>query len=284
MMPRPTSSSSARGAATGRDASSTSPDTRRGASAGSAAVAPGLTGEAGEAGARSAIRRSKSRVTLLILPGDASSRRPGGRRAEMKEREGNAGGAGGGAGEAGQAAHQEPGAERLASRTVFAGRRIEVRVDRLRLPGGAEHDFEMIHHPGAAAIVPLFASGEVLMLRQYRYATGGWLLEVPAGTLEPGESPEHCAARELQEETGYRAGALQPLGWIWTTPGFTDERIWLFLATDLAGGRQALERDELLTLERLPLARAAAMAAGGEIVDGKSVAALLRAAGRPVNS
>jgi ADP-ribose pyrophosphatase len=201
----------------------------------------------------------------------------------MKERDGDAGGAGGGAGEAGQAAHQEPGAERLASRTVFAGRRIEVRVDRLRLPGGAEHDFEMIHHPGAAAIVPLFASGEVLMLRQYRYATGGWLLEVPAGTLEPGESPEHCAARELQEETGYRAGALQPLGWIWTTPGFTDERIWLFLATDLTGGRQALERDELLTLERLPLARAAAMAAGGEIVDGKSVAALLRAAGRSWN-
>lgn len=209
----------------------------------------------------------------------------------MNEREGDAGeagdtGAAGAAGEAGDGGRvgrqggQEGGAaERLASRTVFAGRRIEVRVDRLRLPGGAEHDFEMIHHPGAAAIVPLFASGEVLMLRQYRYATGGWLLEVPAGTLEPGESPEHCAARELQEETGYRAGALQPLGWIWTAPGFTDERIWLFLATGLAGGRQALERDELLTLERLPLTRAAAMAAGGEIVDAKSVAALLRAAG-----
>jgi len=209
----------------------------------------------------------------------------------MNERDGDAGGAGsaGDAGDGGQVGRQgrqgghEGGAERLASRTVFAGRRIAVRVDRLRLPGGAEHDFEMIHHPGAAAIVPLLASGEVLMLRQYRYATGGWLLEVPAGTLEPGESPEHCAARELEEETGYRAGALRPLGWIWTTPGFTDEKIWLFLATGLAGGRQALERDELLTLERLPLARAAAMAAGGEIVDAKSVAALLRAAGRPVD-
>jgi len=192
---------------------------------------------------------------------------------------GHAGDAGGG-GRTGRQGRQEEGAERLASRTVFSGRRIEVRVDRLRLPGGAEHDFEMIHHRGAAAIVPLLASREVLMLRQYRYATGGWLLEVPAGTLEPGESPEGCAARELEEETGYRAGALQPLGWIWTTPGFTDERIWLFLATDLAGGRQALERDELLTLERLPLARAAAMATGGEIVDAKSVAALVRAAGR----
>jgi ADP-ribose pyrophosphatase len=163
---------------------------------------------------------------------------------------------------------------------VFAGRRIEMRIDRVRLPGGVEHDFEMIHHPGAAAVVPLLASGEVLMVRQYRWATGGWLLEVPAGTLDGGESPEQCAIRELEEETGYRPGQLQPLGWIWTTPGFTDERIWLYLATGLAAGRQALERDELLTIERLPLARAAAMAASGDIVDGKSVAALLRAAGR----
>ncbi|HEV3459027.1 MAG TPA: NUDIX hydrolase [Thermoanaerobaculia bacterium] len=178
----------------------------------------------------------------------------------------------------GGTAEQRPGAERLASRTVFSGRRVQVRVDRIRLPNGAEHDFEMIHHPGAAAIVPLLESGEVVLLRQYRYATGGWLLEVPAGTLNEGESPEQCAARELQEETGYRAGALQPLGWIWTTPGFTDERIWLYLASGLAGGRQQLEGDEVLTLERLPLARAAAMASGGEIVDAKSVAALLRAA------
>ncbi|HYL05474.1 MAG TPA: NUDIX hydrolase [Thermoanaerobaculia bacterium] len=173
-----------------------------------------------------------------------------------------------------------PGAELLASRTVFSGRRIQVRVDHIRLPNGADHDFEMIHHPGAAAIVPLLGSGEVVLLRQYRYATGGWLLEVPAGTLNAGESPEQCATRELQEETGYQAGELLPLGWIWTTPGFTDERIWLYLATGLAGGRQALDGDEVLTLERLPLARAAAMAAGGEIVDAKSVAALLRAAGR----
>jgi ADP-ribose pyrophosphatase len=174
-----------------------------------------------------------------------------------------------------------PAAERLASRLAFAGRRIEMRVDRVRLPNGRELDFEMIHHPGAAAVVPLLPSGEVLMVRQYRYATGGWLLEIPAGTLAAGETPEVCAARELEEETGYRAGSLAPLGWIWTTPGFTDERIWLYLATALTAGTQALEHDELLTLERLPLAAAVAMAASGEIVDGKSVAGLLRAAGRP---
>ncbi|HLX08228.1 MAG TPA: NUDIX hydrolase [Thermoanaerobaculia bacterium] len=185
----------------------------------------------------------------------------------MAERDGGTGAAG-----------KQAGAERLTSKSVFAGRRIEVRVDRVRLPNGSELDFEMIHHPGAAAIVPLLGSGEVLMLRQYRYATGGWLLEVPAGTRDGDEPPELCAARELREETGYRAATLQPLGWIWTTPGFTDERIWLYLATDLVGGDQALESDEVLTLERLPLDRAVAMAAGGEIVDAKSVAALLRAA------
>jgi len=174
----------------------------------------------------------------------------------------------------------EGAAERLSSRTVFAGRRIQVRVDRLRLPGGRQHDFEMIHHPGAAAVVPLLATGEVLLLRQYRYATGGWLLEIPAGTLSPGETPEECAARELQEETGFQAAALQPLGWIWTTPGFTDERIWLYLATGLSAGRQALDDDEMLTLARMPLVQAVTMAAGGEIVDGKSVAALLRASSR----
>ncbi len=164
------------------------------------------------------------------------------------------------------------------SREVFSGRRIQVRVDRVQLPNGQETELEMIRHPGAAAMVPLLASGEVLLVRQYRYATGGWLLEVPAGTRNAGEAPEACAARELVEETGYRAGELLPLGWIWTTPGFTDEKIWLYLATSLTAARQALDDDELLTLVRLPLARAVAMAAGGDIVDGKSVAALLRAA------
>lgn len=119
------------------------------------------------------------------------------------------------------------------SRVGFAGRRIQVAIDRLRMPDGSEQELERIHHPGAAAIVPLLPTGDVLLVRQYRHATGGWLLEVPAGTLDAGEAPEVCAARELEEETGFVAGALQPLGWIWTTPGFTGERIWLYLATDL---------------------------------------------------
>jgi ADP-ribose pyrophosphatase len=166
----------------------------------------------------------------------------------------------------------------LESRVVFAGRRIQLRQERVLLPNQRQTELELIRHPGAAAILPLLESGEVILVRQYRYATGGWLLEVPAGTLEPGEDPAACAARELVEETGYQAATLQPLGWIWTTPGFTDERIWLYLATGISAGRQALEDDELLTLVRLPLAQAVAMAESGEIVDGKSVATLGRAA------
>jgi ADP-ribose pyrophosphatase len=173
---------------------------------------------------------------------------------------------------------QQRGAERLSRRLVFEGRRIRVEVERVRLPDGGEMELEIIHHPGAAAVVPLLDSGEVLLLRQYRHATGGWLMEIPAGTRIPGEAPEVCAARELEEETGWRAASLRPLGLIWTTPGFTDERIWLYLATGLTTGRQSLDRDELLTVHRMPLAEAVAMAASGEIVDGKSVAGLLRAA------
>lgn len=168
------------------------------------------------------------------------------------------------------------GAERLASRKAFQGRHVEVDVDRVRLPNGHVAELELIHHPGAAAIVAV-DSGELLLVRQYRYATGGWLLEVPAGTLAPGESPAACAARELIEETGYGAQRWQPLGWVWSSPGFTDEKIWLFLASELAPARQRLEQDEVLSLARLPVSEAIEKAARGEIHDGKSLAALLLA-------
>jgi ADP-ribose pyrophosphatase len=167
--------------------------------------------------------------------------------------------------------------ERLGSREVFRGKTVRLDVDRVRLPNGKEMDFEMIHHVGAAAVVPVLPSGDVLLIRQYRYATGGYLLEVPAGKLDPGESPETCARREVEEETGYRPGELTPLGWIWTTPGFADEKIWLYLATGLTETKQALQEDEVLTLEKLPLTEAVEKAASGEIHDSKTVCALLRA-------
>ena len=107
---------------------------------------------------------------------------------------------------------------------------------------------------------------------------GGWLLEVPAGKLDPGEAPDTCAARETEEEVGYRVGRLDSLGWIWTTPGFTDEKIWLYLARDLVPGSQNLDEDEVLTVETMPLVEAVSKVHQGEICDGKSVCALLRAA------
>jgi ADP-ribose pyrophosphatase len=172
----------------------------------------------------------------------------------------------------------EGSAELLGRREIYRGDTFDVDVDHVRLPNGREAEMEMIRHRGAAAIVPVLEDGTVLLVRQYRYATGGWLLEIPAGKLDGGESPETCAARETQEEIGYRPGHLEPLGWIWTTPGFTDEKIWLFLATGLEETEQGLESDEILSIERLPLAAAVEKALAGEIHDSKSVTALLRAA------
>jgi ADP-ribose pyrophosphatase len=169
-------------------------------------------------------------------------------------------------------------ARRRESRQVFDGRLLDVAVDRVELPNGEVCDVEVIRHPGAAAVVPLDDDDNVLMVRQYRYASGGWLLEVPAGKLDGDEPPEVCAAREVEEETGYRVGELHPLGWIWTTPGFSDEKIWLFVARGLERSDQSLERDEVLTVERRPLSEMVEAARRGEIHDAKTICALLRAA------
>jgi ADP-ribose pyrophosphatase len=169
---------------------------------------------------------------------------------------------------------------RIGSRRVFDGRLLRVCVDQVRLPDGGETEREVVHHPGAAAILPLEGAGAestVVLLRQYRYAAGELLWEVPAGTLEPGETPEACAHRELREETGYRAGSMRHLGTIWTSPGFCDERVALFLATDLVEGEQELEAGEDLELHRMTLSRAVAEVAAGTIVDAKTVASLLLA-------
>ncbi len=169
-------------------------------------------------------------------------------------------------------------AKTLARYTAFDGRVLKLSVDRVEMPNGKVTELEVIRHPGAAAMVPLADDGTVLLVRQYRYATGDWLLEVPAGKLDPGESPELCAGRELEEEIGYRAREAVPLGWIWTSPGFTDEKIHLFLMRDLEPSRQSLQADEVLSVERLPLREAVEMARDGRICDGKSICALLRAA------
>jgi ADP-ribose pyrophosphatase len=165
-------------------------------------------------------------------------------------------------------------------REVYAGRVVDLGIERVTLPGGVEVDLEIIRHKGASAVVALDDAGCVVLIRQFRHAAGGYIWELPAGVLDhPGESPEACAARELREETGLRAGRLAPLGAILTTPGFTDERIHLFVAHDLGQADVERDRDEVIAeVARVPLGEALAMVRRGEIVDGKTICGLHLAA------
>jgi len=179
-------------------------------------------------------------------------------------------------------------AQRLASRKAWSGRLLQVDIDRIRTPNGTELDLEMIRHPGAAAVVPLLsgtdaADPSVLLIRQYRYAADGMVWEIPAGVLEPGEAPEACARRELREETGAEAAQFDHLTTIFTTPGFTDEEIHLFLATGIRAGPPNPNADELIETRALPLSRALGMVRDGEIRDGKTIVGLLYVAGFRLN-
>jgi ADP-ribose pyrophosphatase len=167
--------------------------------------------------------------------------------------------------------------EVLSRRSVHEGRKIKLYLEKVRLPNGAQTELEVVEHPGASAVLPFAGNDEILMIRQHRHCAGGMLMEVPAGTLDEGEAPEDCARREIEEETGFRAGRLESLGWIWTTPGFTNEKIHLFAAFDLTPGKTARDHDEVITLERMSFAEALERAAGGDITDAKTIATLFRA-------
>ncbi len=166
-----------------------------------------------------------------------------------------------------------PGAKR-----VKRGFRVEAVTERVELPNGTLLDLDIVHHPGAAAVVPFASDRDVLLIRQYRHAAGGMLLEVPAGKLDDGEPPEACAARELAEEAGQRPGRLVRTGSIWTTPGFCDERIHLFAAFDLSPVPRSPDDDELIEVVRLPLHDALRLVWSGELSDAKSALALVYAA------
>jgi ADP-ribose pyrophosphatase len=158
--------------------------------------------------------------------------------------------------------------------------RIEVSRERVTLPNGRVAQLDIVHHPGAAAVVPFVSADDVLLIRQFRHAAGGTILEVPAGKLDPGDTPESCAARELEEEAGRRAGRLEKLGWIFTTPGFTDEVIHLFAAFELELVPTRHEDDEVIEVVRLPFAEALELVWRGELPDAKSAMALVHAARR----
>jgi len=161
---------------------------------------------------------------------------------------------------------------------IYKGRIVDFRLEEVTLPNGLTVTLEMIRHPGAAAIVAVDGDGCVALVYQFRHAAGGFLWEIPAGTLEPDEPPATCAARELREEAGLVAQELTLLGSILTTPGFCDERVHLFLARQLTAAAQQLDHDEVLTVSKVPLTRALAMIRSGEIQDAKTIAGLHYAA------
>jgi ADP-ribose pyrophosphatase len=173
--------------------------------------------------------------------------------------------------------------EPLERTPIYDGRIVRLSVDRVRFPDGREGELEMIRHDGASAVVPFLdppgdPDPRILLVHQYRYAAGGRLYEIPAGIPDgPDESWEEVARRELEEETGYRAGELRYLSRIYTTPGFTDEVIHLFAGTSLEPGRSAPDFDEYLEVVKMPLSRVLELIRTGEIVDAKSLAAILYA-------
>lgn len=158
---------------------------------------------------------------------------------------------------------------------IYEGHKINLHREDIVLPGGTPYRLDVFHHPGASAIVPLDDDGNVTLLHQYRWAAGGFIWEVPAGTLDAGEAPDVCARRELQEETGQLAERWTKLGHIFTVPSFCTETIHLYLAEGLSQVDTAHEEDEVIDeIRPVPLADALSMIDEGQIIDAKSIAAL----------
>jgi len=157
---------------------------------------------------------------------------------------------------------------------IYQGKIIDLSVETVTLPNGAIAELEIITHPGASAVVPLKDDQTVVMIRQYRHAVGGYIYEIPAGKLHPGEDPRDCAVREVEEEIGYKVGTLEPLLSFFTTPGFTDEIIHIFVGKDLTPGTQDLGEDEVLEIIEMPLAKTIDLIKDGTIKDGKTIIGL----------
>src|SRR5882724_12709101 len=169
--------------------------------------------------------------------------------------------------------------EFIDSKKVFEGRVFDVTVDTVR-ENGETYVREVVHHKGSAVIVPAFDDGTIGLVRQYRHPAVKYLLELPAGSLNDKERPEEGAARELEEELGLVAGKIEKLAEFFVSPGFCEEKMWLYLATDLTVTAQRLEDDEILEIVRLPIDRALQMITDGEIEDAKTIIGLMLAAPR----
>ena len=165
------------------------------------------------------------------------------------------------------------------SQKVFDGRVVKVTVDTVS-EGDLTYQREVVHHPGSAVIVPVHDDGTVSLVRQYRHPTVRYLLEVPAGTLSDGERPEAGAARELEEELGLVAEHLEKLAEFFVSPGFLEEKMWVYLATGLSQGKAQPDEDEVLDIVRLPMEDAIEMISSGEIQDAKTIIGLILSAPR----
>ena len=177
---------------------------------------------------------------------------------------------------------EKPG--KLSSRREYTGRVINLDIDQVRFPNGKIGELEIIRHSGASAVIPFLGDPgsddpAILLIRQYRYATDGFIYEIPAGRLEAGEPPEECAVRELREETGCTAEKIEHLYTFYTTPGFTDEKIHLFVATGLVRGNSELEADEFVELVPTQMSAALKMIKDGAINDAKTALSILYVAG-----
>ena len=168
----------------------------------------------------------------------------------------------------------------IESEKIFEGAVFSIERDRLKEENGFEFVREVVRHPGGAGCLPLLADGRVVLVKQYRHPAGCDLLEIPAGKIEPGEQPIESAARELEQEIGFRAGRIEPLADFYSTPGFCEERLYVYLATELTAVEQSLDHDEFVEVVYLPLADAVAMVGRNELEDSKTIIALLLAAQR----
>ena len=168
--------------------------------------------------------------------------------------------------------------ELIESQNIFTGAVFSVERDRLREENGSEIVREVVRHAGGAGCLPLFDDGRVALVKQYRHPVRRELLEIPAGKIEAGEMPVKCAAREVEQEIGFRVGRIEPLANFYSTPGFCEEQLYVYLATELEQVEQNLDHDEFIEIVYLPLNEAVAMAERGEIEDSKTIIALLLAA------
>ena len=164
-----------------------------------------------------------------------------------------------------------------AKREVYRGRQFAFTVEQVTHPNGVRTEMGIVRHPGSTVIVPLFGDETIGMLRQYRHAVRAYVYETPAGTMEPGEDPLVCAHRELEEETGYRAGEMICLGRTFLLPAYSDEVTHVYLARDLTKTSQALDCDEIIEVHRLPLEKVLAMIAAGEVIDALSIVSIYHA-------